>query len=534
MSLTARPIGCYVTELLAANGIDTVFGIPGVHTLELYRGLARERRLRHVLTRHEQNAGFAADGYARASGRPAAAFVISGPGVTNILTAAAQACSDSVPMLIVASTPVRASLGRRWGVLHELADQQGVVSNVLDLARTADCAEDVRDHLRGVFQEFRSGRPRPAYLGIPLDLLAQSTTLAAAPFAIGATPQARDADLQRAAALLAAAQRPAIIAGGGARAAATDLRLLIERLDGYLATTAAGKGVLPEAHRCNLGCSLPFAETQQLLAQADVVLAVGTQMAETDIYTAHRLTFSGQLIRIDISGASQDQYPAAVAICSDARSAVAALLERVKGRAGWCSATGVAALHRARIDAQLDAPSQIRRQALQAIRAALPADAAVFSDMTQIAYLGNYAFAAEVPGVWHHPSGYGTLGYALPAALGARLATPARAVIALAGDFGLQFTLPDLTTAVELQLSLPVVVWNNAALGQIRDDMLAARIPPLGVVARNPDFIALAQACGAAAQRVRRGTELSAAIVAALRRQGPTLIEVNEAEFTTG
>jgi thiamine pyrophosphate-dependent acetolactate synthase large subunit-like protein len=206
MSLTARPIGCYVAELLAANGIDTVFGIPGVHTLELYRGLAREPRLRHVLTRHEQGAGFGADGYARASGRPAAAFVISGPGVTNILTAVAQAYSDSVPMLVVASTPVRASLGRRWGVLHELADQQGVVGNVLDLACTAASAEDARDYLHAVFQEFRSGRPRPAYLGIPLDLLAEPTTLVAERFQLTESPvPAFNEQIGQAVALLSAA-----------------------------------------------------------------------------------------------------------------------------------------------------------------------------------------------------------------------------------------------------------------------------------------------------------------------------------------
>ncbi len=534
MSLTARPLGCYVAELLAANGIDTVFGIPGVHTLELYRGLAAVPRLRHVLTRHEQGAGFAADGFARVSGRPAAAFVISGPGVTNILTSVAQAFSDSVPMLIIASTPVRASLGRRWGVLHELADQQAMMSSVLDLAFTAARAEGVRDHLQSIFHEFRTGRPRPAYLGIPLDLLAESTTMVAERFAAASVqpPPGRE-EFERAAALLTAAQRPMIIAGGGARGAASELRTLVENLDGYLATTSAGKGVLPEAHRCNLGGSLPFAPTQQLIAQADVVLAVGTEMAETDIYTSSKLALTGKLIRVDISSQLNAQYPAEVTLRADARAATAALAVLVRKRSGWCSQAGEAATHRAGIDAQLDAASLVRRRGLVAIRAALPADAVVCSDMTQIAYLGNYAYVTDLPGAWLHPVGYGTLGYALPAALGAKLAMPGRAIISLAGDFGLQFTLPELATAVELGLSLPVVVWNNAALGQIRDDMLAANIPPTGVVARNPDFIALAEAYGATGQRVRSTAELTNAIRQALQRHGPTLIEVNEGEWSS-
>jgi thiamine pyrophosphate-dependent acetolactate synthase large subunit-like protein len=155
----------------------------------------------------------------------------------------------------------------------------------------------------------------------------------------------------------------------------------------------------------------------------------------------------------------------------------------------------------------------------------------VFSDMTQIAYTGNYAYAADRPGVWFHPAGYGTLGYALPAAIGAKVAQPGRAVVALAGDFGVQFTLQELLTAVELQLALPIVVWNNEALKQIRDDMLAADIEPVGVSGRNPDFPALAAACGAAGARVRGPQALTEALRAALRAPGPTLLEARDTDF---
>jgi thiamine pyrophosphate-dependent acetolactate synthase large subunit-like protein len=168
---------------------------------------------------------------------------------------------------------------------------------------------------------------------------------------------------------------------------------------------------------------------------------------------------------------------------------------------------------------------------LAAVRAAIPADAAVFTDMTQAAYLGNYAFAADAPGTWFHPSGYGTLGYALPAAIGALVAEPSRPVLALAGDYGFQFTSQELATAVELQLSLPVVIWNNSALGQIRDDMLAAGIAPTGVVGHNPDFLALARAYGAHAERPQGPAELTAAIQSARLRRGPTVLEAVEAAF---
>jgi 5-guanidino-2-oxopentanoate decarboxylase len=534
-------VGRYIVALLAANGIDTVFGIPGVHNLELYRGIAATG-LRHVLVRHEQNAGFAADGFARASGRPAAAFVISGPGLTNILTAAAQAKTDSVPLLIIASTPSEASLAKGWGVLHELDDQRAMAAGVTGTARTARSAEDARDHLREVFAAFQLGRQRPAYLEIPLDLLAQPTMLRPERFPrVGGGPQPAPAVVERAASLLAGAERPMIVVGGGARSAGPQLRRLVEALDGYLVSTVAGKGVLPESHPASLGASLQFRVTQELVARADVVLAVGTELSETDFYSGTRLEMSGRLIRIDIDSTKlADHYAADVGIWGDAGAGLDALVQAVVGsEAGrhvapqprWRAELGPAATHRARIEAQFNAGTLACARMLAALRAAIPDDTAVFTDMTQVAYLGNYAFAVEKPGLWFHPSGYGTLGYALPAAIGALVANPHRPVVALAGDFGFQFTLQELAGAVELQLSLPIVIWNNNALGQIRDDMAAAGIPPTGVVGRNPDFPALARAYGAHGERVQGAAGLGEALVDALRRAGPTVLEVMEPDF---
>ncbi|MDP9064535.1 MAG: 5-guanidino-2-oxopentanoate decarboxylase [Pseudomonadota bacterium] len=531
-----RSIGCYLVELLAANGIDTVFGIPGVHNLELYRGLAA-CKMRHVLVRHEQGAGFAADGYARLSGRVAAAFTISGPGLTNILTAAGQAYTDSVPFLVVASTPVRASLGKQWGVLHELHDQLALASGVFGVARTAGSAEDVRDNLRVCLDSLRGGRTRPAYLEIPLDVLGEQTSLPARRFADPAPdPEPHERHMSAALRVLEKAARPVVIAGGGARAAAVEVRQLVETLGCALVTTAAGKGILADAHPANLGTSLPFPATQTLISEADAVVAIGTELSETDLFNGLKLPITAPMIRIDIDRSKlADHYDAEVAICGDASIAVQILVDRLTAPGARSRPSRVdAGRHRALIDATFDAGARAQIRVLQAIRAALPADGAVFSDMTQIAYLGNYAFAAEAPGQWFHPSGYGTLGFALPAAIGAKVSSPERAVLALAGDFGLQFTINELATAVEEKLTLPVVVWNNAALGQIRDDMQAAHIPLTGVIGLNPDFTAVAAAYGAAAARVSELGALAAALRSALAASGPTLIEVVAADFIRG
>ena len=532
MATRTRTVGEYAVELIAANGIDTVFGIPGVHNLELYRGLSRQG-LRHVLVHHEQNAGFCADGFARMSGRPAAAFVISGPGLTNILTALGQAWADSVPVLVIASTPPRGSLGKRWGVLHELKDQRALAEGVCQVARSARTAEDVRDHLRAAFAALRAPRPRPAYVEIPLDLLAEPTALAAERFA---PPEGvmlpAPAAMERAVAMLRAARRPLLIAGGGARYAGPAIAALVDQLDAYLVTTAAAKGILPERHPANLGASLPYRATQTLIASADVVLATGTELSETDSYFTLKLQIDGELIRVDVDPAKlADHYGAKLALRADARACLDSLTRASLSSSGWRRDQGGAPAHRERIAQQFDALAQACIGALQALRAGLPDDAAVMADMTQIAYQGAYSFPVDAPGLWHVPSGYGTLGYALPAALGAKLAAPERAVVALAGDFGLQFTLHELSTAVELGCTLPIVLWNNDCLGQIRDDMVRAGIGLVGVAARNPDFCALAQACGAAAQRVREPAALTRAVRTALGHAGPTVIEVDATAF---
>ena len=422
------------------------------------------------------------------------------------------------------------------GVLHELHDQTALAAGVFGVARAARTAEDVRDLLRLCLASLRTGRPRPAYLEIPLDLLAESTSLEASRFdAAALLPQSDPEQIDAAVRLLRVAARPLIIAGGGARHGGAELHRLVAALDCPLFTTTAAKGVLPDSHPANFGTALPYSSAQKLIADADVVLAVGTELAETDIFNGSKLALAGLLIRIDVDpNKLSDHYGADVRLWAEANSALHAINKRLDlpaNRLGWRTELGGAAPFRAAIEGSFDAKARTQWAALRAIKTALPWDGVVFTDMTQIAYFGNYAFSVENPGQWFHPSGYGTLGFALPAALGAKLSSPARTVLALAGDFGVQFTLNELMTAVECGVSLPIVVWNNGALGQIRDDMVSAGIPPTDVIGRNPDFVALAKSFGAAAVRATNAPMLSDAIRTALTHPGPTLIEVAAESF---
>ncbi len=525
--------GQALVGLLEDYGIEIAFGVPGVHTLELYRGLAG-RKMRHVLVRHEQGASFMADGYARASGRPAACFIITGPGLTNCATGIGQAYSDSVPMVVVTTCNARRDLRKGLGRLHETQDQRVIAEPITAFSERALDAADVPELVARAYGVFEGSRPRPCHIEIPIDVMAAPAEGDWQRRAVPGRPRAASDAIAQAAALLAQAERPLLLIGGGAKHAAEPVRALVEQLDLATVSSYAGKGILPESHPLNLGAALGAPAVQDHLASCDVVLAVGTELAETDSWV-EALTINGKLIRIDIDPRKlTDFYPAAVPIQADSATALAdlaaavaalepagvkrpdqpALLETLRGAAG-ASAGPLEDQHRA---------------VLSALRAVLPADALVYTDMTQIAYAGNSLFPVEQPGCWQHPFGYGTLGYALPAAIGGKLGAPERTVISLSGDGGFLYTVQEMATAAELKLPIVQILWNNDALAQIRDGMAERDIELVGVIPENPDFLAMARSYHWQAHRAESLADLQRLVTEAAAGNGPTLIEVREGE----
>ncbi|QLC74843.1 5-guanidino-2-oxopentanoate decarboxylase [Pseudomonas sp. LPB0260] len=524
--------GQALVRLLANYGVDTVFGIPGVHTLELYRGLPGSG-IRHVLTRHEQGAGVMADGYARVTGKPGVCFVITGPGVTNAATAIGQAHADSIPMLVISSVNHSASLGKGWGCLHETQDQRAMTAPITAFSAVASSAEDLPQLISRAFAVFDSERPRPVHISVPLDVLAApigrdwSAEVVRRP---GRGLPSAEA-LQQAADKLAGAKRPMIIAGGGALEAGAALAALSERLAAPLFTSVAGKGLLPPQAPLHAGATLCVEPGWQLIEQADVVLAVGTELADTDFWR-ERLPLTGELLRVDIDPRKfNDFYPCAVALKGDARQTLEELLARLPQQARDPAAARQAlAGLRAAVEAGQGPLQRIHQAILARVAAELPHDAFISSDMTQLAYSGNYLFPSRAPRSWLHPTGYGTLGYGLPAGIGAKLGAPQRPGLVLVGDGGFLYTAQELATAVEeLDSPLVVLLWNNDALGQIRDDMLGLDIEPIGVLPRNPDFAALAGAFGCRVQQPQNLDELQTQLAAGFAHPGVTLIELKHA-----
>jgi 5-guanidino-2-oxopentanoate decarboxylase len=512
--------------LLERYGVDTVFGIPGVHTLELYRGLA-DSKIRHVAVRHEQGAGFMADGYARASGRPGVCVLITGPGMTNAATPIGQAYSDSVPMLVLSSVNATGDLGKGRGRLHEITSQQAAMAPLTAFSRTVRRAEELPAAYADAYRIFEAARPRPVHIELPLDLLAAPGPTVGERGATARMPAPAPDLIAKAATLIAEARRPVILCGGGIVDGGSLVAALAERVNAAIVPTVAAKGAVPDSHPLCVGSTLSLAPTQELLRRADVVIAVATEMAETDSWI-DRLPLGGKLIRIDIDAATLGRdYPPQVAIHADGAAALAALLD--------ASGDSRSEIDRAELGRLRDgirqslAPLQRKHaRVLDALRQALPEDGIVASDMTQIAYTGCYYFRCERPRCWFHPLGYGTLGYALPAAIGAKIAAPARAAVALAGDAGFLFTVQELATAVELRLPIAIVLWNNDALAQIAEGMTERGIPEIGVRQRNPDFIKLARAFGCRAIRPSSLDRFRAALRSAFAADGPTLIEMRE------
>ncbi|WP_144937858.1 5-guanidino-2-oxopentanoate decarboxylase [Pseudomonas alabamensis] len=524
--------GEFLIQQLQAWGVDTVFGIPGVHTVELYRGLPGSG-IRHITPRHEQGAGFMADGYARVSGKPGVCFIITGPGMTNILTAMGQAYADSIPMLVISSVNERARLGLGNGYLHELPSQRAMVAGVSAFSHTLMSVEKLPGVLARAFAVFDSQRPRPVHIELPLDIItAPAGHLSVQPRCRLPRPAADANALAEAATLLRGARRPLLLLGGGCVEAQAEAAELATRLDAPTALTINAKGLLPGDHPLLLGSNQSLVPVRELALEADVVLAIGTELGETDYDVVFDGNFrlGGALIRVDIDAEQLTRNHApSLALLGDARQTMQALLAHLPARASSVDSPGArrAAQVRDRLAEDFTGWAHYRRL-FDCLLEVLP-EARFVGDSTQTVYSGNHLVELAGPRRWFNSStGYGTLGYGLPAAIGAKLADPQRAVISLMGDGGLQFSLPELASAVEARVGLIVLLWNNQGYGEIKRYMERRDITPLGVDIYTPDFIAIARGFGCVAERARDHAHLQA-----LLRQAPDdrplIIEIDEA-----
>jgi len=514
---------------LEREGVEAAFGIPGVHTLALYDALIGSD-IDHVTARHEQGAGFMADGYARATGRPAALFVITGPGLTNAATPIAQAYSDSAPMLVVSSHHETAEADRGQGLLHELKDQAGVMEDVAAHSERVDRVSDIPGAIASAMDRLESGRPRPVHVDVPLDVFDRRDAVDLAPppadrTAARARPEPSPDRIGAAADAVAGADAPVLLAGGGcgSPAATAAVRRLVDEVGLPVVTTTAGKGVVPADHPRHAGTT-ERAAAADVLAAGDLLLAVGTELSPRDVGD---VDLPDEVVRIDIDyGGMMRTHEPDVGIVADAADGVDAMADELDGRGGAATLPEPA-------DPSPLWPAEEQwegsHRILAALRDALDDDAVVAADMTKIGYAARPAYPAYAPRTFLFPRGFGTLGYSPPAAIGAAVGAPDRQAVALVGDGGFMFTVQAVATAVAHDVGVPIVVCNDEAYGVIEESQERRYGRTVGVDIENPDFVALAESFGAAAERLDPAgldETLEPALDAAFERDRPTLVEI--------
>ena len=518
-----------VVRSLAAHDVDTVFGIPGTHNLGIYDALRAMGGIRHILARHEQGAAFMADGYARASGEVGVCISTTGPAALNTLASLGTAFSDSSPVLCIASQIPAEGIGLDKGYLHECQDQLGSFAPVTKWRARADTVEAIPGVMQEAFAQMLSGRPRPTAVEIPCDTLDESDEVTMpAPAAVD-RPGPEPEQVERAARLLRAARRPVIWAGGGVigSSAGAEVRQLAERLQAPIFTTVLGKGAIADDHPLSAGATILHPAARAFLAESDLMLAVGTRFTEEET-DRWGLCLPDSLIHIDIDPEEIDRnYPATVGVVGDARAALQLINTQLQdlGKQDSGSAAGIAKL-RQKIWRYCQARAPEGVELVQTLRKALPRDTIIVSDLTVAAYWCRRLLDIYEPRTNIYPWGFCTLGFGLPAAIGAKVARPDRPVVVLCGDGGFLFNCQELAVAAQFDVPIVALVFNDSAYGVLKPQQMARYGQAHAVDLVNPDFVALAGAFGVDGCRVTSIEQLGPAVAKAIEADRSALIEL--------
>lgn len=531
--LTGAQILCRALE---EQGVRVLFGYPGGAIMPFYHALPEYPSLRHILVRHEQAAAHAADGYARATGRAGVCVATSGPGATNLVTGLATAQMDNSPVVAITGQVARAMIGR------DAFQETDVVGITLPITKHSVMVHDVQDlaeTVREAFHIAQEGRPGPVLVDIPKDV---QTARAEWRAGEGENDSARDAAsgtragapiteqaLHAAAELLARAERPLIMAGHGVilADACPELRAFAERTGIPVITTLLGISAFPDGHALHLGMPGMHGEVHvnRAIQQADVILGVGLRFDDRVTGNVGGFARQARIIHIDVDPTEIGKnVPTEVALAGDAKQLLCALLGRVPPRECRAWRDEIAALRREREEQYRDgvAPDRI----LRAIREASGPDASIVSDVGQHQMWVAKLYPYTHPNSHFSSGGLGTMGFAVPAAMGVHFARPGTPVWAISGDGGFQMNLQEIATMVQEGIPIKLAVFNNGYLGMVRQwQQLFHGRRYSATPIWSPNFVRLAEAYGIAGWRVERGEEIAGAVRAALGAPGPALIE---------
>lgn len=519
-------VATLTVEALIENGFRNLYCLPGVQNDPFFDALYdRTEQLKPVQSRHEQGAAYMALGAALATGEPQAFCVVPGPGILNATAALSTAYAVNAPVLaLVGQIPSR-TIGRGFGLLHEIPDQLGVLRGLTKFAARIERAEDARAVLTEALTALRTGRPRPVAVEVPVDVW---STLAADGSPLGEVrgeprPSVDDAAIAQAAERLRRARHPLLVLGGGAQGMSREITELAEKLGAPSVAFRNGQGVVAADNPLNVGTPVAHALWQKV----DVVVGLGTRLATQQLQWG--VDDDVDIIHIDIDEHELGRIKApTIGVHADLQDAVPALLAAL-GNAGdsrdeWRAEISATKARFAEIYQQELAPQM---EWLGAIRAALPRDGVFVDELTQCGYVSRFAFPSYAPRTALSTGYQGTLGYGIATAIGAAHARPDTRVVSITGDGGALFTITELASAVQHQVPVTIIVFNDNAFGNVKrlqKDNYNERF--IASDLRSPDFVALAQSFGAVGIRAETPDALQSALVAAFAEHGPVVIEV--------
>ena len=534
MDQTTITGGAHLARALQAEGITRVFGIPGTHNLEIFAQLSAAG-IDIVSPRHEQGAGYMADGAARVTGEVQVIVTTTGPAALNALTALLQSFTDSVPVLLITPGMPLTHPGRGNGLLHEVRNQSAALSAVLTEVMRVTSPGEVSLAVGQSLSAMRSGRTRPAAIEIPLDLIEIAGPGTLHPSLARALPAPVASEIEAAAEAIASSQRPLIIAGAGAHGAGAEVAALAESLGAGIVLSSNAKGLVDDRAETTIGAVGVLELLPELTSDADTVIAIGTELAPSDFWP-EPLPLPDTVVRIDIDEVQMlTNATVTHPILADARAATAALNVRVTAMraksataaardwtADWKSRAASAGESDGRPWAELS-------DALTTFGDSAETPLIIAADSTMACYYGVQTGWKARPGDrFLYPAGAGTLGYGLPAGIGAKLASPQARVVAVEGDGGSMFTIAELAAAVQAGVRMTLIIVDNGGYGEIRNEMEDRGDTPSGVKLTGPDFPALARAMGARGVHVDGRDALLEALNEAEAGEGPTLIHMTE------
>jgi acetolactate synthase-1/2/3 large subunit len=513
-----------IVDSLIAHGVDTIFGIPGVHTYTLFDALyERRQEIRFVGTRHEQGAAYMAYGYAKSTGRVGAYTCVPGPGVLNTTAALCTAYAANAPVLCLTSEIPAADIGRGFGILHELPDQLATLRSLTKWSERIDHPTQAPEIMAEAFKRMTSGRAGPVAIECPWDTLGLTALIDMSTRAHMLPPPPADpATVEKAVELIRASKHPMIMVGGGAVDAASEIAKLAELIQAPVTAHRSGRGIVAEDTPYGLGLAAAY----MAWPDTDLLVAIGTRM-ELQHLRWRKMPPNLKIVRIDIDPREIIRRPCNVGIVSDATQGVCALNASL-AKTDLVFPPRAAALSALKSQARADYESvQPQVGYLDVIREALPRDGFFVEEICQVGFTARFALPVYLPRTYVSCGYQDNLGFGFMTALGVTLANPGKVVISVCGDGGFMFGVQELATAVHNQIKLITIVFNNRGFGNVlRDQRTAFSGHLIGESLTNPDFVKLAQSFGAAAYQASTPAELKMVLRTAINDSGPVLIEV--------